>query len=335
MSLMREPGPSADVLLDYVSEEALDDRPAARRPDSDPLLTFPSEGTCFYFVASPVWRETLSARGVEQTPSPDAAPVGGSSGAPVWHVRMRIRVTESRRRVFNAAKSARKAVALRIDSIIRSGGRPSVLQVASLVIVAAVAMGTPHRSLSLGVPKQRKSGELAAVPRRLVERPAATETIVEPPSAPPADSLSAEPERPSPPIPEAPRTKLASSPPRQATSASVHQIDGVVSGIAFQEAGRSPGAELPAPTTGSVPTRSVPQAQFHGSLAVNCDPAGAQVFVDGNPVGATPLMLEDVRIGSHVVRVVLDGYRPWSSAVRIVANERNDVTCRLDPVIIP
>jgi hypothetical protein len=53
------------------------------------------------------------------------------------------------------------------------------------------------------------------------------------------------------------------------------------------------------------------------------------VLLDRRPVGTTPLQLPDVLAGSHVVRIEADGYAPWSSVVRVVANEETRVTGQL------
>jgi hypothetical protein len=42
-------------------------------------------------------------------------------------------------------------------------------------------------------------------------------------------------------------------------------------------------------------------------------------------VGTTPLMVPSVAAGDHAIRIELDGYRPWSSSVRMVAAESNRV----------
>jgi len=63
-------------------------------------------------------------------------------------------------------------------------------------------------------------------------------------------------------------------------------------------------------------------ARYSGSLAVDSAPKGARVLINGVPVGTTPLLLKDVPVGSRVVRLELDGYERWSSAVRVVANQR-------------
>jgi len=67
-----------------------------------------------------------------------------------------------------------------------------------------------------------------------------------------------------------------------------------------------------------------------GVLAVDSRPSAAKVYLDGKLVGSTPLMLQTVAPGEHAVRLERDGYRPWSSSVRIVANERNRVTASLE-----
>jgi hypothetical protein len=68
--------------------------------------------------------------------------------------------------------------------------------------------------------------------------------------------------------------------------------------------------------------RAAPAATFRGSLAVSSSPQGAQVFINGVSVGATPLLLRDLPVGSRAVRVELQGHARWSSQVRVVANER-------------
>jgi len=54
------------------------------------------------------------------------------------------------------------------------------------------------------------------------------------------------------------------------------------------------------------------------------------VFLDGKLVGTTPMTLESVGAGEHAIRLERDGYRRWSSSVRIVASEKNRVTASLE-----
>ncbi len=70
---------------------------------------------------------------------------------------------------------------------------------------------------------------------------------------------------------------------------------------------------------------------FLGSLAVSSWPEGAEVFVNGVWVGATPILLLDLPVGSRAVRVEREGHERWSSTVRVVANERAVVMAELQP----
>jgi serine/threonine protein kinase len=78
---------------------------------------------------------------------------------------------------------------------------------------------------------------------------------------------------------------------------------------------------------GSVPARP---DTFVGTMLVESRPVGARVFLDGREVGRTPMVLSDVRAGSHVVRLELDGYRTWTASARVVAGERLRVAASLE-----
>ena len=67
-----------------------------------------------------------------------------------------------------------------------------------------------------------------------------------------------------------------------------------------------------------------------GALTVDSRPTGARVFLDGKLVGTTPLTLPSVAAGAHAIRIEQDGYRRWSSSVRVVAAEQNRVTASLE-----
>jgi serine/threonine-protein kinase len=57
--------------------------------------------------------------------------------------------------------------------------------------------------------------------------------------------------------------------------------------------------------------------QREGLLAVDSDPSGARVFVDGNRAGQTPLSGIDVAFGRHVVRIELEGRETVSTEVEL------------------
>jgi hypothetical protein len=64
-------------------------------------------------------------------------------------------------------------------------------------------------------------------------------------------------------------------------------------------------------------------------LVVNSRPSGARVFLNGRSVGQTPLVLRNQAAGSRAVRVALDGYEPWSSAVQVIADTETHLRAEL------
>ena len=87
-----------------------------------------------------------------------------------------------------------------------------------------------------------------------------------------------------------------------------------------------PRARAAAPETAAPATLELEKVP----LTVESRPAGASVFVDGTLIGKTPLTLGGVAAGDHAVSLDLEGYRRWSSLVRVVAGERNRITASLD-----
>lgn len=71
---------------------------------------------------------------------------------------------------------------------------------------------------------------------------------------------------------------------------------------------------------------------FIGSLRIDSTPRGARVFINRAPAGVTPLVLPDLRAGSHAVRVEADGHLPWSSAIRVIADQQTNVHAPLTPL---
>jgi hypothetical protein len=76
-----------------------------------------------------------------------------------------------------------------------------------------------------------------------------------------------------------------------------------------------------APSRTKVPptaAASIRRPQFRGSLVVN-----------SRPSGETPLVLKNQAAGSRAVRVALDGYEPWSSAVQVIADTETQLRAEL------
>jgi hypothetical protein len=84
-------------------------------------------------------------------------------------------------------------------------------------------------------------------------------------------------------------------------------------------------ARIPAP-----PRPATPDTITETALSVDSRPGGARVFIDGKLVGTTPISVPQVGAGAHAIRLERDGYRRWSSSIRMVAGERNRVTASLE-----
>lgn len=82
---------------------------------------------------------------------------------------------------------------------------------------------------------------------------------------------------------------------------------------------RSPASTVKSSPASTVRTeRASPTGRvtpFQGTLVFSSTPSGANISIDGEPVGSAPLVVNRVRAGSRVVRVTAEGYQPWSSAV--------------------
>ena len=53
------------------------------------------------------------------------------------------------------------------------------------------------------------------------------------------------------------------------------------------------------------------------------------MFVNGALVGSTPLVLDNLAVGSRAIRIEADGYKGWSAATRIVANQQTRLSATL------
>lgn len=76
------------------------------------------------------------------------------------------------------------------------------------------------------------------------------------------------------------------------------------------------------------PMLSAEELFLQGSLVVESNPVGADVFVDGTRVGKTPLVLPNQREGARAVRVEAKGHEPWTAAVQILTGQ--EVSLRAD-----
>jgi hypothetical protein len=108
--------------------------------------------------------------------------------------------------------------------------------------------------------------------------------------------------------------------------------------------------ERPVPITSATPAQSItvelrrpqaasaqeltptvtPPGEAGGAISVDSHPVGANVYIDGQLVGKTPVSLSRIAAGSHEVRLELEAHHGWSSLVRVVPGGLNRVTASLE-----
>jgi hypothetical protein len=127
--------------------------------------------------------------------------------------------------------------------------------------------------------------------------------------------------------PEAPRRlpSAASSTPAPATVSTVSAVAAAAAPPPLRLKTAEP-AEAPPRTT----TRAAASG-YRGALSLSSSPEGAQVVLNGKVVGKTPVVLNDLPIGSRAIVVRRDGYSSWSASVRVVAGQRTNVRATLTP----
>jgi len=96
-------------------------------------------------------------------------------------------------------------------------------------------------------------------------------------------------------------------------------------------------APVPPPLPPRAPVIAVPRrvepTRFEGSLAVDSTPARARVFINGEPVGLTPVVMTSLPIGSRAIRVEADDHEPWWSVVQVVAQQETSIRVALPPSV--
>ncbi len=110
-------------------------------------------------------------------------------------------------------------------------------------------------------------------------------------------------------------------------SSLIYVIGGIVLaggvGAALLGGGKGNGGGTPTPSPG--PTT--------GSIQVNSNPTGAQVFLDGNDTGKTTnTTLTDVSPGTHAVKLVKEGYLDYEENVSVTAGQTASVDATLTEI---
>jgi TolB-like protein len=67
-----------------------------------------------------------------------------------------------------------------------------------------------------------------------------------------------------------------------------------------------------------------------GSMNIYSEPEGAQIFVDNNFMGMTPMSLKKVAEGEHEIRLVKENFREWTRRVTVRSFQPTDVKATLE-----
>jgi serine/threonine-protein kinase len=294
------PQPSAEVAAG--SREAASASPPVPEAEppatvSEPQVPPSAEGAPEPIIESPSGPEAVRAVAVspdEPSPRVDsvAAPATGLRLAPEDAASHVPEPWRQRRYVSPRPGAARAAIAA------------SLLAGLALGLVGGyLVWGRPPASVGDAPPRD---AAVVSVPER-ASSPTPSSVPAGPPAAPTA---RAELEAVSPPTTPTPtRAPAASAPvPRPASSS------------------RAPASETRARQGGAArPARKSPSRVEFVSR-----PAGARVYVDGHPVGRTPMTVESMTPGRRAIRFQLDGYRPWSTTVDLAPGQQARVAASLE-----
>jgi hypothetical protein len=66
------------------------------------------------------------------------------------------------------------------------------------------------------------------------------------------------------------------------------------------------------------------------TLTVQSDPPGAQVLVDGQPMGRTPVTLRDLQAGTHSVALSLSGYMPSTRSIELRPGGSHEIVVEME-----
>lgn len=87
------------------------------------------------------------------------------------------------------------------------------------------------------------------------------------------------------------------------------------------------------PTPESSPTPATPLlTQEVGHFDVSSTPAGADIYLDGDYKGVSPLSIANVSAGNHSLRLSMTGYENWTATEVVKANETSSVSATLSEI---
>ena len=80
---------------------------------------------------------------------------------------------------------------------------------------------------------------------------------------------------------------------------------------------------------GSTITLPAPQP-IYGSLNIESTPNYAMVYLDGKPMGETPLFIKEVLIGTHELKLTKEGHNDYTETLTLMKGERKQVKAEMN-----
>ena len=66
---------------------------------------------------------------------------------------------------------------------------------------------------------------------------------------------------------------------------------------------------------------SIPLTSVNGSLSINTTPPGAEIYIDGNRAGVSPVLLSDLVHGGHILEARKAGFNTTGQEVRVIGGQ--------------
>ena len=70
-----------------------------------------------------------------------------------------------------------------------------------------------------------------------------------------------------------------------------------------------------------------------GTIDLTSSPSGASVYVDSTYKGTSPCILPGLAVGTHTVKLTLDGYSTWSKSVKVTYGGNTTIVADLSSAV--
>jgi len=101
--------------------------------------------------------------------------------------------------------------------------------------------------------------------------------------------------------------------------------------IKLVKSGYSDWVQMVTIISGQTINKLATMTQLSGSLSITSTPTGALLYVDGVYQGTTPITVNRILIGRHVIKLVKSGYDDWAESLTIVSGQTTSKTAMMNP----